>query len=38
MLMSTFYYSTNVYEFSSTIYFSSAFYWVFHDVSTFHYS
>ncbi len=29
-LMSTFYYSTNVYEFSSTIYFSSAFYWVFH--------
>jgi hypothetical protein len=29
-LMSTFYYSTNVYEFSSIIYFSGAFYWVLH--------
>jgi hypothetical protein len=27
-LMSTFYYSTKVYKFSSTIYFSCAFYWV----------
>ncbi len=29
-LVSTFYYSMNVYKFSSTIYFSSAFYWVLH--------
>jgi len=30
-LMSTFYYSTNdFYKFSSTIYFSSAFYWILH--------
>ena len=28
MLMITFYYSTNVYEFSSNIYFSRVVYWV----------